>query len=211
MPADWAPKAMRRFITQSRWRLATRYSCISSKPWQRSFKRAVSNRSASPDDRRARSKPTDASLPPSSLEALSLQPKRCVRTYEPWQTSRCSGGSRNPPTMSTPAPNVPEGPSGSKADACAVCAAPLNPLRVCTSCGHHASLTAAQRIDQLADRGTFHEFDRHMWSGNPIQFSAGVTSYEKQLAQMQATTGLLDAVVTGGAQVRGIGVVAVVL
>ena len=112
--------------------------------------------------------------------------------------------------MSTPAPSLPEGPAGSKGDACAICAAPLNPLRVCISCGHHAPLTAAQRIDQLADRGTFHQFDRHLWSGNPIHFSAGVTSYEKQLAQAQATTGLLDAVVTGRAQVMGIGVVLVV-
>src|SRR6202521_5901960 len=112
--------------------------------------------------------------------------------------------------MSTPALSVPEGPSGSKADECAICAAPLNPLRVCTACGHYASLTAAQRIDQLADRGSFQEYDRHMWSGNPLHFSAGVTSYEKQLAQAQLATGLLDAVVTGRARVMGIGVVLVV-
>jgi hypothetical protein len=112
--------------------------------------------------------------------------------------------------MSTSAPSAPVGPSGNKADACAICAAALNPLRVCTACGYHAPLTAAQRIEQLADRGTFQEYDRHMWSGNPIHFSAGVTSYEKQLAQAQAATGLLDAVVTGRAQVMGIGVVLVV-
>src|SRR6202162_4015588 len=112
--------------------------------------------------------------------------------------------------MSTPALSVPEGPSGGKVDACAICTSPLNPLRVCTACGYHAPLTAAQRIDQLADRGTFEEYDRHMWSGNPIHFSAGVTSYEKQLAVAQATTGLLDAVVTGRARVMGIGVVLVV-
>jgi acyl-CoA carboxylase subunit beta len=110
--------------------------------------------------------------------------------------------------MSIPSPSVSEGQSGSsKVDACAICASPLNPLRVCTACGYHASLTAAQRIYQLADRGTFQEYDRHMWSGNPIHFSAGVTSYEKQLAQAQAATGLLDAVVTGRAQVMGTGVV----
>ncbi len=109
--------------------------------------------------------------------------------------------------MSVPAPSVPEGQSGSKVDACAICASPLSQLRVCTACGYHAALTAVQRIDQLADRGTFQEYDRHMWSGNPIRFSAGVTSYEKQLAQAQAATGLLDAVVTGRAQVMGIGVV----
>ena len=110
--------------------------------------------------------------------------------------------------MSIPSPSVSEGQSGSSnVDACAICASPLNPLRVCTACGYHASLTAAQRIYQLADRGTFQEYDRHMWSGNPIHFSAGATSYEKQLAQAQAATGLLDAVVTGRAQVMGIEVV----
>jgi acetyl-CoA carboxylase carboxyl transferase subunit beta len=87
---------------------------------------------------------------------------------------------------------------------------PLNQLRVCPGCGHHASLTAAQRIDQLADRGSFQEYDRHMWSGNPLRFSDGVTSYEKQLAEAQAATGLLDAVVTGRAQVMGTAVVLVV-
>jgi acyl-CoA carboxylase subunit beta len=112
--------------------------------------------------------------------------------------------------MSTSAPSAPVGPSGSKAGECAVCGSPLNALRVCTACGHHAPLTAAQRIHQLADRGSFQEHDRHIWSGNPIHFSAGITSYEKQLAQAQAATGLLDAVVTGRAQVMGIGVVLVV-
>src|ERR1700693_4747268 len=112
--------------------------------------------------------------------------------------------------MSTPALSVPEGPSGGKVDACAICTSPLNPLRVCTACGYHAPLTAAQRIDQLADRGTFEEYDRHMWSGNPIHFSAGVTSYEKQLVQAQVETGLLDAVVTGRAQIMGMSVVVAV-
>jgi acetyl-CoA carboxylase carboxyl transferase beta subunit/acetyl-CoA carboxylase carboxyl transferase alpha subunit len=73
-----------------------------------------------------------------------------------------------------------------------------------------APLTAAQRIDQLADRGTFQEYDRHMWSGNPIHFAAGATTYEKQIAQAQAATGLLDAVVTGRAQVMGVAVVLVI-
>ena len=49
-----------------------------------------------------------------------------------------------------------------------------------------------------------------MWSGNPIHFSAGAESYDKQLAKAQAETGLLDAVVTGRARVMGINVVIVV-
>ena len=49
-----------------------------------------------------------------------------------------------------------------------------------------------------------------MWSGNPIHFSDGVTTYETQLARAQSETGLLDAVVTGRARVMGINVVLVV-
>src|SRR5450759_4733467 len=123
---------------------------------------------------------------------------------------RSCGGTRNPSKMSTLAPRPPAGPQANKAEACVRCGAPLNALRVCSSCGYHASLTAAQRIDQLTDRGSFLEADRHMWSGNPIHFSAGATSYEKQLARAQAETGLLDAVVTGRARVMGINVVVVV-
>ena len=96
------------------------------------------------------------------------------------------------------------------ADACSKCAAALDALRVCTGCGHHAPVTAAQRIEQLADRGSFHEADRHLWSGNPLHFSDGVSSYEKQVAQAQAETNLLDAVVTGRARVLGARVVLVV-
>jgi acetyl-CoA carboxylase carboxyl transferase subunit beta len=96
------------------------------------------------------------------------------------------------------------------ADNCSKCAAALDALRVCTGCGHHAPLTAAQRIEQLADRGSFHEADRHLWSGNPLHFSDGVSSYEKQVAQAQSDTNLLDAVVTGRARVLGARVVLVV-
>ncbi len=95
-------------------------------------------------------------------------------------------------------------------DTCSKCAAALDPLRVCTSCGYHAPLTAAQRIEQLADRGSFHEADRHLWSGNPLHFSDGVSSYEKQVAEAQAETQLLDAVVTGRARVLSAQVVLVV-
>jgi acetyl-CoA carboxylase carboxyl transferase subunit beta len=112
--------------------------------------------------------------------------------------------------MSTLADTAAGAPPPDKLGACPVCATRLNQLRVCPSCGHHASLTAAQRIEQLADRGSFQEHDRHLWSGNPLQFSDGVTTYEKQLVEAQAATGLLDAVVTGRAQVMGTAVVLVV-
>src|SRR6202140_762946 len=95
-------------------------------------------------------------------------------------------------------------------DACATCGAALDPLRVCPACGRYAPLTAAQRIDQLVDRGSFHEADRHLWSGNPLHFTDGVSSYEKQVAEAQAETNLLDAVVTGRARVLSARVVLIV-
>jgi len=96
------------------------------------------------------------------------------------------------------------------ADVCATCGAALDALRVCPDCGYHAPLTAAQRIDQLVDRGSFHEADRHLWSGNPLHFTDGVSSYEKQVAEAQAETNLLDAVVTGRARVLSARVVLIV-
>ncbi|MFI5282356.1 MAG: carboxyl transferase domain-containing protein [Candidatus Dormibacterales bacterium] len=71
-------------------------------------------------------------------------------------------------------------------------------------------MTAAERIDQLADRGSFQEHDRHLWSGNPLRFAGAATTYEKQLAEAQAATGLFDAVITGSALLMGVGVVLVV-
>ena len=96
------------------------------------------------------------------------------------------------------------------ADACARCGAVLDQIFVCPACGVHAPLTAWERIDQLVDRGSFQETDRYLKSGNPIGFSDGLSSYEKQVAGAQATTGLHDAVVTGRARLMGRRVVLVV-
>jgi acetyl-CoA carboxylase carboxyl transferase subunit beta len=86
---------------------------------------------------------------------------------------------------------------------CGRCGGALDHLRVCTACKFPALLTAWQRIDQLVDRGSFQETERHLKSGNPIGFSGGPGSYEKQVADAQEATGLLDAVVTGRARLTG--------
>jgi acetyl-CoA carboxylase carboxyl transferase beta subunit/acetyl-CoA carboxylase carboxyl transferase alpha subunit len=110
--------------------------------------------------------------------------------------------------MATPEPKA--GPSPAREDLCPRCGHELDDLHVCTSCGHHGHLTAQERIDSLADRGTFQETERHLWSGNPIHFSDAVGSYDRQLIKAQSATGLLDAVVTGRARVLGVRVVLVV-
>ncbi len=86
---------------------------------------------------------------------------------------------------------------------CERCGAPLDALSVCAGCGFHAPLGARQRIEQLVDRGTFNEADRHLRSGDPIGFTDGVSSYEKQLEAARTATGLLEAVVTGRARILG--------
>jgi len=87
--------------------------------------------------------------------------------------------------------------------ACTRCGGALDQFRVCSACKHPAALTAWQRIDQLVDRGSFQETDRQLKSGNPIGFSGGLSSYEKQIAAAREATGLLDAVVTGSARLTG--------
>ena len=92
---------------------------------------------------------------------------------------------------------------------CPDCGAPLDDLGVCTECGHHTRLTARERIEQLVDRGTFRETDRYLWSADPLDFTDGV-SYERRVAEAQAVTDMLDAVVTGRARVLNSPVVLIV-
>ena len=69
-------------------------------------------------------------------------------------------------------------------------------LKVCPKCDHHFTLSAPERVSQLIDEGTFKEMDRHLSSGDPLEFH-GPKSYVAKLKEDQLATGLTDAVVTG--------------
>lgn len=86
---------------------------------------------------------------------------------------------------------------------CERCSETLDALGVCSRCGWHSPLTAMRRIGQLVDRGSFRETERHLRSGNPIGFSSGAATYEQQIAAAQSSTGLVEAVVTGRAEILG--------
>ncbi|CAM3081021.1 acetyl-CoA carboxylase, carboxyltransferase subunit beta [Staphylococcus argensis] len=73
-------------------------------------------------------------------------------------------------------------------------------LNVCFNCDYHLILTAHDRINAIADEGTFEEFDKGMTSANPLDFP----SYEEKVQKDQNKTGLNEAVVTGTAQLEGI-------
>lgn len=77
---------------------------------------------------------------------------------------------------------------------------------VCPHCGHHFALIARDRIDMLADEGSFKETEAGIASLDPLGFSAG-RRYTETLARARDASGLPEAIITGRASVGGCPVV----
>jgi acetyl-CoA carboxylase carboxyl transferase subunit beta len=75
-------------------------------------------------------------------------------------------------------------------------------LRVCPQCGHHFPVRARDRIDQLADPGSFVEEDAELRSADPLGFF-DLRPYTERLAEAEVATGLGDAIVSGAAMIEG--------
>ncbi|MDP2725943.1 MAG: acetyl-CoA carboxylase, carboxyltransferase subunit beta [Dehalococcoidia bacterium] len=75
-------------------------------------------------------------------------------------------------------------------------------VRVCESCHHHFRLSARQRIELLADEGSFKEVNRWLASVDPLSFTDKL-SYRKRLEEAQQKTGLTDAAITGTCRIGG--------
>jgi acetyl-CoA carboxylase carboxyl transferase subunit beta len=76
-------------------------------------------------------------------------------------------------------------------------------LRVCPQCGHHFPVRAPERIQQLADPGSFVESDADLRSADPLAFF-DLKPYAERLAEAEVTTGLGDALVTGSASIESL-------
>jgi len=74
-------------------------------------------------------------------------------------------------------------------------------LRVCTQCGHHFPVRARERIDQLADKGSFAEEAADLRSADPLGFF-DLRAYNERLAEAELATGLGDALVVGAATIE---------
>lgn len=72
-------------------------------------------------------------------------------------------------------------------------------LKVCRKCDYHFRLSAHERIEMLADPGSFMEIAAGLASLDPL----GFPEYTEKLAKGQATTGLTDAMVVGRATIGG--------
>jgi acetyl-CoA carboxylase carboxyl transferase subunit beta len=75
-------------------------------------------------------------------------------------------------------------------------------LSVCTKCGHHFRLSAAERLRTLFD-GEWEEHDSGLASNDPLTFT-DTKPYRKRLDASMAATGLKDAVITATGQINGI-------
>ena len=101
-------------------------------------------------------------------------------------------------------------------DQCLLCLEPISEseayltYRVCPYCRFHYTLSARERIEQLADRRSFKESHKYLSSVSPLSFSSR-SPYRKLLSQDQNRTGLTEAAVTGRCRIDGIDVTLVVL
>ena len=70
---------------------------------------------------------------------------------------------------------------------------------VCHHCGHHFLMGSRERIELLADKGSFEETDADLVSANPLGFSG----YEEKIKSLREKTELNDAVVSGKLTIDG--------
>ncbi|MDQ3811516.1 MAG: acetyl-CoA carboxylase carboxyl transferase subunit beta, partial [Chloroflexota bacterium] len=92
-------------------------------------------------------------------------------------------------------------------EACPACAARTDGTawrryRVCDACRYHFQLSAAERIDLLADPDSFQASNPSLISVDPLVFTDRV-SYRDRLDRARRETLLNEAVVTGSARING--------
>jgi acetyl-CoA carboxylase carboxyl transferase subunit beta len=85
-----------------------------------------------------------------------------------------------------------------------------NNYQVCPKCGYHFRITARKRIELLLDEGTAQEFDSHLRSTDPLNFS-DQKSYRDRLNHAVHTTGLNEAVINVEGALEGYPVVCSVM
>jgi acetyl-CoA carboxylase carboxyl transferase subunit beta len=80
---------------------------------------------------------------------------------------------------------------------------------ICPKCNFHMRIGAKRRIDLIADKDSFQEFDSELHPTDPLQF-VDSKSYQKRLEEALHKTGKTSAVVAGECTVDGIPVQLVV-
>ena len=73
---------------------------------------------------------------------------------------------------------------------------------VCSKCGFHFKITAAERLKLLFDGGVYEEFSKPLRGTDPLAF-VDQKPYIQRLEQARAKTGLQDAIVSGEGRLEG--------
>ncbi|HUG16352.1 MAG TPA: acetyl-CoA carboxylase carboxyltransferase subunit alpha/beta [Thermomicrobiales bacterium] len=74
--------------------------------------------------------------------------------------------------------------------------------RVCGECGHHAQISALDRIKTLLDEDSFEETNARLVSVDPLGFS-DLQPYRARVQAAREKTGLTEAVITGRGSIHG--------
>ncbi len=75
-------------------------------------------------------------------------------------------------------------------------------FKVCPKCRHHGRLSARERVEQLADPGTFELLNADMAPADPLHFT-DLVPYRVRISESQRKTGQNDGVQTGSAFIKG--------
>lgn len=84
-------------------------------------------------------------------------------------------------------------------------------LKVCPRCGHHAQLTADERIKLLTDEDSFREIDPDLASNDPLKFVSRSQTYRSKLDGLVESTHLTESVTVGKATVEDLPLMVVVM
>jgi acetyl-CoA carboxylase carboxyl transferase subunit beta len=72
----------------------------------------------------------------------------------------------------------------------------ISNFNVCSNCGHHNRINSDERINIIADKNSFKDFDSSLSPTDPLGFKDR-RSYADRIKESQTGTGLRDGVVTG--------------
>ncbi|HLA96693.1 MAG TPA: acetyl-CoA carboxylase, carboxyltransferase subunit beta [Pyrinomonadaceae bacterium] len=74
--------------------------------------------------------------------------------------------------------------------------------QVCTHCGYHFRFPSRDRLEDLYDDGKYERLDEEVMSTDPLEF-VDTKPYKDRIEQAKASSGLPEAIVSGGGKVGG--------
>jgi acetyl-CoA carboxylase carboxyl transferase subunit beta len=78
----------------------------------------------------------------------------------------------------------------------------LESHQVCTHCNYHFRFPARDRLEDLFDEGEYEQLDEEVMSADPLEF-VDTKPYKDRIEQAKKSSGLPEAIVSGGGKVGG--------